>query len=230
VIVGGVAAVNAVVQSELHHLGLDVERIAGENRFDTTGLIARAVGLPESGELAVASGAGFADALSVASLAAAEGVPVLLTAPTELPRDTRETLDALRPSATLVLGGPSAVSEEVAGRLPNVTRVAGANRYETSGRIADLFLSRTGTAGTVFVATGRDFPDALVAGPFAGRQRGPILLVDGRDAAGSPATFAYLRDNASRIDQIVVLGGPQAVSDEVLDELSAAASAPAAHE
>jgi putative cell wall-binding protein len=225
VIVGGIAAVNAVVQSELHHGGLEVERIAGENRFDTTGLIAREVGLPASGEIAVAYGGNFADALSVAPLAAAEGLPVLLTDRAALPRDTAETLAALQPRSTFVLGGTSAISGEVAGRFPNPTRIAGATRYETSARVAELFVSRSGEVDTVYAATGRDFPDAIVAGPVAARTFGPLLLVDGRVPDNSPATFAFLRDHAGQITEIVVFGGPRAVSDEALDQLSAAAAA-----
>jgi putative cell wall-binding protein len=219
VIIGGVGAVNAVVQSELHHMGLDVRRIPGENRFDTTALIAREVGLPESGEVAVANGRGFADALSVAAMAAAEGLPVLLTERDTLPADSAEALTALGAQQSLILGGTAAVSADVAGRLPDPTRVSGANRYETSVAIAELHLSREGSAETIFTATGRDFPDAIVAGPVAGRDGGPLVLVDGRVPSGSPATYAFLRAHAERIEQLVTFGGPRAVSDEIADQL-----------
>ncbi len=66
-----------------------------------------------------------------------------------------------------------------------------------------------------YVATGRDFPDALAAGPVAAADGGPILLVGPSSIPTS--TAAELR--RLRPDRIVVIGGPSAVDAAVLSAL-----------
>ena len=66
-----------------------------------------------------------------------------------------------------IVGGTSVVSSavleelaDIAGTIP--TRLAGANRYETALAVAEA----NGNSGTVILATGENFPDALAAGPL----------------------------------------------------------------
>lgn len=73
----------------------------------------------------------------------------------------------------------------------------------------------------MWVATGRDFPDALVAGAAAGRNAGVLLLVDGADLAGSPETSALLESHRADIDEVRIAGGPAAVSLAVEQDLAA---------
>ena len=55
-------------------------------------------------------------------------------------------------------------------------RIAGADRYSTAATLSRAHFP----AGVpvAFVATGRNFPDALAVGPVAGMQGGPVLLTD----------------------------------------------------
>ena len=88
---------------------------------------------------------------------------------------------------------------------PSVSRVAADDRYATAAAIAkDTF---TGPVGAVFLASGENFPDALSAGPAAGR-RGPVLLTQG--AALPDETAAALKQLMP--STIYVLGGENAVS------------------
>ncbi|MBW3664893.1 MAG: cell wall-binding repeat-containing protein [Actinobacteria bacterium] len=99
-----------------------------------------------------------------------------------------------------------------------VARLAGLNRYETAARVpADSFPDG---ASTVYVATGINFPDALAAGPVAGRADAPILLVT-TDAVPE-ATATELRRLGPT--NIVVLGGDAAVSPGVERQLVGFAS------
>ncbi len=94
-----------------------------------------------------------------------------------------------------------------------VERVFGPNRYGTAAEI-----SRTrfpDTAGTVYVANGLDFPDALAGGPAAARDDGALLLV--RQDSVPPETVAEVERLAPQ--EIVVLGGAGAVSDGVVTAL-----------
>jgi putative cell wall-binding protein len=97
----------------------------------------------------------------------------------------------------------------------SISRLAGGDRYQTAAAISQARFP--GGAGTVFLATGASFPDALAGAPAAARAGGPILLT----TAGSipAATAAELsRLHPSRI---VVLGGPGVVGDAVVSQLSA---------
>lgn len=236
VVVGGVAAVPALVQAELRVLVAQVRRIAGESRTDTAALIARAVAATIAGrgdrapaaEAVVASSREFADALTVGPLAGAHGLPVVLSPPADLDRDAADALVDLGVDRTLVVGGVEALSSAVEARLPGPTRVSGPDRYATSVAVASLTKARGATLATVFVATGRDFPDALAAGPVAAAARGVVLLVDGQRAGAAEVSYAWLTDHAEEIERIVVFGGPAAVSEEVVARL-AGAVAPGRH-
>jgi putative cell wall-binding protein len=217
VVVGAVAAVPLVVQRELGRAGLQVRRIAGDSRFDTAALIAREVG--STGRAIVVSGVAYADALSVAPMAAAQRTPILLTPPGSMNGDTARALVDLEVTETLVVGGPAAVSDAVLQALPGATRIAGRNRYETSLAVAEHWLAQGMRLETVSIATGRSFPDALAAGPVAGLVEGPLLLVDGRDPAVPAETYAWLAERHESISGAWAFGGTGALSDAVLDRL-----------
>src|SRR5699024_9819300 len=69
----------------------------------------------------------------------------------------------------------------------------------------------------LYVATGKDFPDALAGGVVAGRDGMPLLLTDPERLR--PVTEAAITRLAPQ--SIVVLGGPVALSDERVAELTA---------
>lgn len=75
--------------------------------------------------------------------------------------------------------------------------------------------------GTVYIARAYDFVDALVGATIASSNNAPILTVRGPDR-GDRIPEAT-RTELERLDpsEIVILGGPVAVSDKVADELEA---------
>ncbi|GAA5159629.1 cell wall-binding repeat-containing protein [Ornithinimicrobium tianjinense] len=161
----------------------------------------------------VASGEMFPDALAGGAVAGAEGAPVLLVRSGAVPAPTRTALGILQPQQIVVLGGEQAVSEAVLDRLAAyapVTRIAGANRYETS-----VALSSGYAAGVdlVFLASGVDFPDALSASAAAGMEGAPVLLTKPDSLPGA------VRAELDRLDPavVVVVGGKAAVSEAVKD-------------
>lgn len=97
-----------------------------------------------------------------------------------------------------------------------MSRIYGADRYETASSISSIFW---GSTDSVFVATGAKFPDALAAGAAAGVFGIPILLVT---PTGVPQST---RDEIARLrpDTIFVAGGTAAVSDQTAADLAAIA-------
>lgn len=95
---------------------------------------------------------------------------------------------------------------------PEIVRHSGATRYETAAAVS----ASTFDPGVqrVFLATGRDFPDALAAVPVAGPAGDPLLLVGPDTVPAATAAELDRLDPAS----ITILGGANAVSRRVLDE------------
>jgi putative cell wall-binding protein len=225
VIVGGTAAVSEGVEAALAAEGLATRRVAGVDRYATAAAVAAelgaATGTTGADEVVLASGRSFADALSVAPVAAAAGTPILLTEPDRLPPVTAAAVADLGASRTLVVGGAAAVADAMLAEVPDPVRVAGPDRYATSAAVAALGLERGHRLDEVYLATGRDFPDALAAGPVAAAGEwgapdgGLVLLVDGRDPAGSAATTALLAERSDEIERALLFGGTAAISSEV---------------
>src|SRR5690606_33459309 len=164
----------------------------------------------------VATGTGFADALTGSALAGHLEAPILLVRTDSVPEVTAAELARLDPSRVVVLGGDAAVSDVVMSAVGsyaegNVERISGSNRYGTAAAVAAEF----GDVDHVFVATGQAYADALAASAAAGADGVPVLLV-GKDAV-PPATAARLA--AIDPSSITVLGGAAAVSDAVVTQL-----------
>jgi putative cell wall-binding protein len=161
-------------------------------------------------------GTNFPDALSASPTAARVGAPVLLTKTNGVPGATLEALVALSPSQIFVVGGTAVISESVVARLSGyapVTRLAGTDRYATAVAVsASEFVDG---AGTVFVATGLSYFDALVSGSAAVEADAPLLLTRSDVLPG--ATARELERLAP--SRVVIVGGTAAVSGDVEDEI-----------
>lgn len=195
-----------------------VSRLAGADRYATAAAVSAArfgAGVPAA---YVATGAGFADALSAGPAAGSHRGPVLLVTRDAIPDPTAEELRRLRPARIYVAGGTAAVSAVVETQLRQYTlgpveRLSGADRYGTAARVS---ASRFSPANTrmAFIASGAGFADALAAG-WAGVDRGPVLLTT-RDSLPA-ATQEELRRLVP--PTIAVVGGPSSVSDGVMQQL-----------
>ncbi|WP_405219852.1 cell wall-binding repeat-containing protein [Agrococcus sp. Ld7] len=169
------------------------DRLAGGNRFETSVEVSQQ-GYPDGADVVyVASGLKFPDGLAAAPAAASDDAPLLLTRPDAVPSAVLEEIERLSPDRIVIVGGEPSVSAAVAAELEaiasDVVRLGGANRYETSRLVAQYAFEG---ADSAFLATGRNFPDALSAGAAAGKIGAPILLVDGRASGADDATLAEL--------------------------------------
>lgn len=94
-------------------------------------------------------------------------------------------------------------------------RDAGTDRYETAVKTSQRAFPST-TGGTVLVATGLNFPDALAAAPVT-RGEGPLLLVRGDSVPAVTATELKRLAPA----KVIIAGGSDVVSNGVLAEIQA---------
>lgn len=93
-----------------------------------------------------------------------------------------------------------------------VVRLAGENRFDTAAQLSAR--GYPAGAAVAYVATGRDFPDALAAGPAAGFEGGPLLLTERTSLPGATAA-EIARLAGLGMDRIVIVGGTGAVSASV---------------
>lgn len=169
-------------------------------------------------------------AASSPAASAANPFPILLTEQDDLPEVTERALADLDIGRVLIVGGPNAVSDDVADRVSgeplyiNVDRLAGPNRMATAAAVARRArqLTESGAdsgfgydGSRALVARGDDFSDALAAGPLGGLRHAPVLLTPEPDRLGQ-ATAAWLADDCPILEEVRAVGGPAALSDEVL--------------
>lgn len=103
-----------------------------------------------------------------------------------------------------------------------VKRLSGNVRYDTMGAIVEEAYPNNGSANTVIVASGDNFPDALAASGLSGKLDAPVVLTDSYQlSARADGQLARLRPN-----RVIVVGGPSAVSDGVVDQISERVTAP----
>jgi len=191
VIAGGPSVVSNAVFDTLVEQGYTVRRVAGADRYDTSRSLAidAFAGAPNRVSVWLATGRGFADALSAASDASRVDIPLILVdgASTDIDAATLEAFTELGISQFNVAGGPVSIGDSYFASLErtfgrsSASRVAGADRYETSRRIAELFISRSPSVSTgrAFLASGSGYADALSAAPVAGLTLSPLLLTPG---------------------------------------------------
>jgi subtilisin family serine protease len=220
-VLGGPAVVPESVVQQLrshdHPTAGSTVRLAGADRYATAAAISRAAFSPGVEAVFISTGTNFPDALAGAPASAVFGGPLLLVSPTSTPAATRNELSYLKPKRIVILGGTSVVSSTVAAQLDAfttgpVSRWSGADRYATAATIAARAFD---SAGSVFVASGLGFPDALAGGPSAGAFGGPLLLT-------APATLpAASRQQLTRLKpaRVFVLGGTSVVSNAVVDQI-----------
>ncbi|MDO9108550.1 MAG: cell wall-binding repeat-containing protein, partial [Coriobacteriia bacterium] len=143
-----------------------IVRSAGNNRYDTSLAIADAAGGYPRAErtVVIASGSG-PDALVGSSIAGAWDAPLILTDVAALPANTDSWLRSTSRGfdKAIIIGGQAAVSSAVENRLKqifgaaDVTRLAGADRYETSAEVARAVKAKRGKAydGGMIIAYGQ---------------------------------------------------------------------------
>lgn len=232
---GGYDAVSKKVVDELAAKGYEIFRFDGVDRYDTARKIAikiREKGNTNAAELA--SGEDFPDALCMTPLAVKDQAPILLTKKDSVPKYTKQALAEWDIENIKIGGLDEAVSKEVEKQLKSgfeidknskkdsnvydgakaVKRIGGEDRYETSAKLAKESYpeSKLGV-----YATGEDFPDALIAGNYAGTKEAPVLLVKG-DSLPEPIE-KYTKE--SKIKKATIIGGVNAVSDKVFNLIKA---------
>jgi uncharacterized repeat protein (TIGR02543 family) len=216
-IVGGTGVISSDVEGVLSALpGVSsVTRLGGQGREETAYLIANKAkelgGTPTTAF--VAHSGNFPDALSAGSLSAGQGIPILLSPTGSLDEWAKRFLEESGVLDIIVVGGSGSVSEDVIGQLralpgnPTVARWSGSGRYETAEVVLNNAIVKWNITPTIVgLASGEDFPDALVGGAAVGN-RGGLLAITGPDTLSAAATGVISTYKAT-ISDVEIFGGP----------------------
>lgn len=185
-----------------------VIRLAGTDRIETALNIAKAAYPSKIANAVLATAYNYPDALAGSVLANQLNAPILLVGSTEA--DQEKVMDYLnsylQPEGTVyLLGGTGVIDKNFEDKLntneiKKITRLAGADRYETSAKIVDQLGVKTGTP--VVLVSGGNYPDALSVSSIAAEKQYPILLVS-KDGISDTASQAIA---AIQPDKVYIIG------------------------
>lgn len=201
IVVGGPSVIDDAVLTSVRTLGLSVERLWGQDRYETSREVSgRARSASSVSTIWLASGTSFPDQLVAAAAARRVGGAFLVVAPGRaLDADTTSEITRIAAAgATIhVVDSNSALSSVSVSGLSKI------------GHTGDLFSSSTATqaaSATTILASGENWPDALGGTRLVTSTRGLVL---GRQSC-APSNVA---SRLSASGTVLVLGGPVALSD-----------------
>ncbi|MGM0843652.1 MAG: cell wall-binding repeat-containing protein [Bacillota bacterium] len=205
-VMGGQNAISeSVIDRLINEAHVEVERIAGENREETSLKVADLLGTAHE-EAIVVNKNKFPDAIAVGPYAALNQIPIILSHHSKMNSESESLLQ--KAGKTYFIGGEAVLADSLMNEVRNGERIAGDNRYTTAVRIADRFFP---TADYPVIATGEDFADGLTGSLFAARLNQPILLVQQNKVDDSVKRFFYHRG----VSNYTVLGGYDAVDQYI---------------
>ncbi len=189
----------------------EVTVLSGDDRYETAALVAEAVAEKTGAveKVVVVSDEGFLDALTVGTLAAAKGWPILFTREDRgAPRATTNVIDDLGVTSALVVG------TEVELELDDVDTKMGDNSDETAALVVAYALTQGLSFRHTVIATGDAFPDALVATPYVALDKGMLVLVKGGELPVASRTLLESKLSTVRtLDFIAVPGLAKEMAD-----------------
>ncbi|WP_052085707.1 cell wall-binding repeat-containing protein [Clostridium sp. HMP27] len=212
-IIGGYGSVSKEIEDKIASNGIKITRLHGNDRYQTSLSVANFIGT--NGEIFITAGSNFPDALSIASYAAAQGIPIVLTGKDSLPIGLEKYVSDYDISKTYVIGGPGVINDNLLIDLRNPERIYGNNRYETNLKVLSRFKFYF---GTTFIASGQGFADALSASALAGLVQSPILLAD-KSLLNKNEILLELRSIRQYMKMKYTIGGEASVPSSVLDKI-----------
>ncbi|MHC6179323.1 cell wall-binding repeat-containing protein [Clostridium sp. JNZ X4-2] len=207
-VIGGKAVVSQSIEDSLKARGMKVTRIGGSDRYDTALKIAAKIG--KSSEVAVINGNDFRAGMTIASIAALKGMPVILTEGDYMPEGVKKYLGkSSKFDQIYVIGDENTISSSILEGISNVRRIGSGNAYARNVSVIEAFKNEVNT-GTLYVASARDFPDSLGASALAPQTSSPVLFVD---SPLDQATADFLKTHI--INDLRIMGGELSVSDDL---------------
>jgi putative cell wall-binding protein len=220
-IVGGPGVISDNVKEVLRNKNIStIYQVYGYDKYLTSIEVASLLTADREtvDEVILTTGEDFADAISVSSIAAKKGIPIILI-PKDYDSNIMKEINTYFAKKhvvrTYIVGGSEVISDEFANQLPHVIRITGQDKYERNVAIINKFIEDLDFS-TTYLATGEGFSDALTGSAFAASSSSPLILVSNNL---SSATKSLLDSRLGDIKQFNVLGGKAVVSEQVLEKI-----------
>lgn len=221
ILLGGTSSISDVQYKNLLSKNFSVNRVAGKDRFDTSIKVLEEIEKLKkvnTGNIVIANGESYPDALSISTYSSTNKVPVLLVSRDYISKDIIEAIKKYNKNKIFIAGGYDSVSPKLENELrslvsQNIVRLAGADRYETSQIISKFAKAN---AKNAVIASGEKFEDALLAGTLVSDSNTTLLL--GKKDSLINSLDKYLRE--SNIENITLIGGENTLSSIYTEKLS----------
>ncbi|MEZ0482049.1 cell wall-binding repeat-containing protein [Planococcus sp. SSTMD024] len=207
VIVGGTIALSSSVESKLKNMGLSVERLSGQTRYDTNEKINEK--LPATDGVFVTAGNNYPDALTAASIAVVKKWPIVLVGNGQAVPNSLKTAFG---DEVVIVGGTTAVSASLETAVKReigsdaVRRLSGKTRYETGTAAIDYFADEF-LSNRLIVSTGTNYPDALVSSAVSARYNAPLFLVPDKSLPSTLTDSLTQHSTEKLINRTYYIGG-----------------------
>ncbi len=202
-ILGGTGVISENIENQLKQQRISVQRIFGRDRYETAQKVAQQLG--NYNKAIIAYGENYPDTLGVASYAAKNGIPILLTETNILPNSTKDALSDV--NNTIVVGGNGVIDNSVYNQLPNPIRIYGNDRFSTDNAI---FEQLNLDSNKVYITTSNDFADSLSGSVLSAKENAQIVLVDKYITSDLFSSIVK-----KSIDNYEILGGTGVINVEI---------------
>ena len=202
---------------------MTISSLAGDDRFATAIEVSKA-GFEDrqAGAVVLVGQDAIVDGLAAAPLAKAKKAPILLAKKDGLTEEVEKEMlrvlgtTGLGNKTIYIVGGESQISKEAEAKLAKlgtkVVRLSGDDRYATSLAIAEEVTKEEKKLKPAFVVGGEGEVDAMSIAAHAAKEEAPIVVVNKDEVTEDAKEFMADRE-------IVVVGGKNSVSEEVVAEL-----------
>ena len=161
-VIGGYDVIPRSFENQFKNI--KINRISGKNRFETSKKIAQKIG--KYNEAYIVNGiSGEADAMSIASVAAREKSPVILT------RKYTSSVEKKEGVNYTVIGGTAVISENIQKKF-DASRISGEDRYETNREVINTYYPGKTTR---YFTNGETLIDAI-AGSSISKNNGMVFI------------------------------------------------------
>lgn len=188
-LIGGLHVLDKNIEKELSDIGINVVRIGGIDRFETSLMLAKEIDkINDISKISIVNGVtGLADAVSISTVASENNMPILLVNKKgDLPQG-KEFIKSEDIQQSYIIGGINTVPSNVENDLYSLTnnnsieRIAGLDRNETNSRVINKFYT-SDILNNLFVSKNgitkeHELIDSLTVGVLAAKQKSPIMLV-----------------------------------------------------
>ena len=195
--------------------------IIGRDRYDTALKIAD-VGFTSSKNVILVNGNAISDALTSTPLASLKSAPILLVGKNEISNEVVKKLKSMDVENITLIGGENSISSNLEKKLADmgykVERIAGANRYDTSYKIASDVVKLNNNIDSVALVNGiNGLADAISFSPVAGRNSIPILLTDKNGNLTEDIKTIF---NGKDMKNTYVIGGINSIPQDIESKYS----------